>query len=90
MNRPNKSPLIPDSLAADGIKGRGAKASDRCKRDDTPSEAVALLLARVAIHSAQSWLDRYAALTADPVAGAVEASDLLDQAAEAIRPKVRP
>ena len=90
MSRANKNPLTPDSLAAGGIKGRGAKASDRCRRDDTPSEAVALLLARAAIHSAQCWLGRYADMTADPAPGTVEAADCLDEAANAIRPEVRP
>ena len=90
MNRPNKNPLTPDSLAAGGIKGRGAKASDRCRRDDTPSEAVALLFARVAVHSAQAWLRCYADMTADPAPGTVEAADYLDEAADAIRPQVRP
>lgn len=90
MNRRRKKPLIPDSLAADGNKGRNAKAGSRRRRDDTPSEAVALLFVRAAIHSAQSWLDRYAAMTADPAPGTVDASDLLDQAADAIRTGVRP
>lgn len=85
MNAPKKSPLVPDSLAADGIKGQGAKAGSHCRRDNTPSEAVALLFARTAIYSAQSWLDRYAAMTADPAPGTVEAADCLDQAADAIR-----
>ena len=85
MSRPNKNPLTPDSLAADGIKGQGAKACSRCRRDNTPSEAVALLFARTAIYSAQSWLGRYAAVTADPAPGTVEAADCLDQAADAIR-----
>ena len=91
MNRPNKKmPLTPNSLAADGIKGQGARANDRCRREDTPSEAVALLFARTAIHSAQSWLDRYAAMTAEPAPGAVDASDCLDKAADALRPGVAP
>lgn len=89
MNRPNKSPLTPDSLQAGGIKGQGAKADGRCRRDDTPSGAVALLFVRTAIHSAQSWLDRYASMTADPAPGAVEAADCLDEAADALRPGVR-
>ena len=90
MNRTNKKPLIPNSLAAEGIQGRGAKANDHCKRDDTPSEAVALLFARAAIHSAQSWLDRYSHMTADPAPGTVEAADCLDEAVDAMRPEVRP
>lgn len=90
MIRPSKNPLTPDSLAADGIRGRDAKASDHCRREDTPSEAVALLFARAAIHSARHWLDRYAGMTADPAPGTVEAADYLDAAAEAIRAKVQP
>lgn len=89
MNRPNKNPLTPDSLVADGIKGRVAKADDRCRRDDTPSEAVALLFARAAVQSARAWLGRYAGMTDDPAPGTVEAADCLDEAADAIRPQVR-
>lgn len=90
MNRQNKSPLTPDSLAADGIKGPGAKASGRCRRDNTPGEAVALLFLRAAIFSAQQWAGRYSLMTDDPAPGTVEAADLVDAAADALGAGVQP
>ena len=90
MSRPNKSLSIPDSLAADGIEGQGAKARCRCRRDDTPSEAVALLFMRAAVYSAQQWAGRYSLMTDDPATGTVEAADCLDEAADALRAKVTP
>ena len=89
MSWPNEKPLVPDSLAADGIKGQGAKAKGRCRRDDTPSEAVALVFARAGIYSVQQWLGRYSLLTDDPAPGTVEAADLIDAAADALRAKVK-
>lgn len=90
MNAPKKHPLTPDSLAADGMQGAGAKAEGRCRRDDTPSEAVARLFLRAAIASALEWADRYAAMTHDPVPGMVEAADFLELAADALSLEVRP
>lgn len=90
MNRTNENPLNPDSLAADGIKGQGAKAKGRCMRHDTPSEAVALLFTRAGIYSVQQWLGRYSLLTDDPAPGTVEAADFIDAAADALRAKVKP
>ncbi len=81
MNRPKINPNTPASLEAGGMLGLGAKAVSPCRRKDTPSEAVALLLTRAAIESARYWLDRYAAMTFDPSPGAPEAADLLQEAA---------
>jgi len=81
MNGPKRNPNTPASWQAGGMLGLGAKASGQCRRKDTPSEAVALLLTRAAIHSARYWLDRYAAMTCDPAPGTPEAADLLQEAA---------
>lgn len=81
MNGPQENPNTPASLQAGGMLGSGAKASGPCRRKDTPSEAVALLFARMAIESARYWLDRYAAMTCDPAPGTPEAADLLQEAA---------
>jgi hypothetical protein len=85
MNGPKKDPNTPACLDADGMMGLGAKASGPCRRKDTPSEAVVLLLARAAIDSGLYWLDRYAAMTDDPSPGTPEAADLLLDAAHMIR-----
>ena len=90
MSAPKKNPLTPDSLAADGMQGAGAKAEGRCRRDDTPSEAVARLFLRAAVASGQEWAERYAAMTCDPAPGMVEAADFLDLAADALSREVRP
>jgi hypothetical protein len=91
MIGPNKNPLTtPDSLAADGMQGAGAKAEGQCRRDDTPSEAVARLFLRVAIASGQHWADRYSHMTADPAPGMVEAADFLDLAADALAGEASP
>jgi len=81
LNAPKNNPNNPACWRADGMLGLGAKANRPCRRKDTPSEAVALLLARAAIHSARYWLDRYAAMTCDPAPGTPEAADLLEEAA---------
>ena len=65
-------------------------AHKHCRRDDTPSEAVALLFTRAGIYSGQQWLGRYSLLTDDPAPGTVEAADLIDAAADALRAQVKP
>jgi hypothetical protein len=85
LNGPKKNPNTPASWRADGMLGLGAKANRPCRRKDTPSEAVALLFARMAIESARYWLDRYAAMTDYPSPGTPEAADLLLEAARMIR-----
>ena len=90
MRAPNKNPLFPACLEADGIQGVGAKAEGRCRRDDTPSEAVARLFLKAAVASGQHWADRYSHMTADPAPGMVEAADFLDLAADALAGEVRP
>ena len=85
MNGPKKNPNTPASLQAGGMLGSEAKANGPCRRKDTPSEAVALLFARMAIETARYWLDRYAAMTCDPAPGTPEAADLLQEADRMIR-----
>ena len=85
MNGPKRNPNTPASLQAGGMLGLGAKASGPCRRDDTPSEAVALLMVRTAIWAARHWLDRYAAMTCDPAPGTPEAADLLQEADRMVR-----
>lgn len=84
MIRPNGNPLTPNSLAADGIQGAGAKASGPCRVKHSDQTAAALLLAQVATDAARAQLDRYALETDTPAHGVVEASDLLDAARAAM------
>ena len=85
MTAPKRNPNTPASWRADGMLGLGAKASGQCRREDTPSEAVALRMTRAAIESARHWLDRYAAMTCDPSPGTPEAADLLQEADRMVR-----
>lgn len=80
MKAANRSPLTPASLAADGMKGAGAKANGHCGAQHSPQEVAALFLARVAMDAAKAQLDAYALATVDPHPGVVEAADLLDAA----------
>lgn len=80
MNPPNENPLTPASLATDGIQGAGAKAHGPSGAQDTPLAASARILALSAIDAARGQLSRYASMTDAPVAGSVEAADLLDAA----------
>lgn len=84
MRAPTKRPLTPDSLAADGIKGRSAKADGPCSWDDTATEADVLAALAGAIQVARTLGRCYAAMTCDPSSGAVEAADWMDLAADAI------
>ena len=91
MTWQNKSPLVPDSLAADGIQGAGAKADGPSDANATGTRwggqtagAQGMALARVAIHGAVSLFDAYARETHFPPAGTVEAADLLDVALSAL------
>lgn len=84
MKRPNEKPLTPDSLAADGNQGAGAKARGQCRAKPSPQEATALVLALAATDAAREQLHRYAGMTAEPRPGAVEAADLLDAAAQCL------
>lgn len=84
MNRPNKSPLTPDSLQADGIKGLGARdgqATSGAKHIPANVKALCLLLG-VAIEGARRVCARIQAATDAPHDGAAEAADHLDAAAD--------
>ena len=85
MNGPKNNPNTPACLDADGMMGLGATATGPCRREDTPSEAVALLMVRAAIWAARHWLDRYAAMTCNPAPGTPEAADLLQEADRMVR-----
>lgn len=84
MTRPNENPLIPNSLAADGNQGAGAKAQGPCGAQDNPQATAARILALTATDAARGQLDRYALATDDPEAGIVEAADLLDAVAHCL------
>lgn len=91
MTWPNENPLFPDSLAADGIQGAGAKAggpSDAnatgTRRSGQTAGAQGAALARVAVEGAAGLLGAYAHETDFPPAGIVEAADLLDVALAAL------
>lgn len=80
MRWPNENPLIPDSLAADGMKGASANAQGAGEAKHTRPEADALILAVSATEEASASLQRYGGLTDTPAPGTVEAADLLDAA----------
>jgi hypothetical protein len=84
MRPANRNPLIPASLAADGMKGADARANGHCGAQHTPHESAPLFLARVAIDAARVQLNAYALATDDPLPGTVEAADLLDAARAAL------
>lgn len=91
MNGLNENPLYPNSLAADGIQGAGAKAgspSDAnatgARRDGQSAGAQGVALARVAVEGAAALLAAYAHETDFPPVGIVEAADLLDVALSAL------
>ena len=91
MTWPNENPLFPDSLAADGIQGVGAKASSPSdanatgtRRGGQTAGAHGVTRARVAVQGAVALLGAYARTTDFPPAGIVEAADLLDVALAAL------
>ena len=85
MKAPKENPLHPDSLAADGIQGADAKASEGAGRaQDTPEERAALSLALAAVEAAQERLEAYALAWDEPSPGAVDAADDLDRARAAL------
>lgn len=86
MIGPNENPLIPASLAANGMQGARAKALGPCGAQDTPQAASARILALSATNAARGQLDRYAQATDTPAPGVVEAADLLDAAAHCLAP----
>jgi hypothetical protein len=82
--RPTKNPLTPNSLAADGMQGAGAKAQGPCGTEDSAEAARARILARSSLQAAQGHLDRCAALTDRPAPGMVEAADHVDLALQGL------
>ena len=87
MTWPNENPLTPDSLAADGMQGAGAKAGGPSDANATGTRRGGQLAgvrgvgrARVAVQGAAALLSAYARTTDFPPAGIVEAADLLDVA----------
>lgn len=91
MIRPDKNPLTPDSLAADGMQGAGAKANGPSdanatgtRRGGQTASVQGVTLARVAVQGAMALLGAYARQTDFPPAGIVEAADLLDVALSAL------
>lgn len=79
MRLANRSPLTPDSLAADGMQGAG-KAEIYCTAQHSSQGCAEPFLARVAIDAAQAQLGAYALATDGPQPGTVEARNPLDAA----------
>lgn len=90
MSAENRTALTPASLATDGNQGEVAKADGPCGCDDTATEAEVLAALAGAIHAARTLGRCYAAMTCDPLVGAVEATDWIDLAADAIAQAVTP
>lgn len=90
MIRPNKNPLNPASLAANGKQGADAKTLSPCDTKHSPMSASARLLALTATDAARAQLERYALATDDPAPGLPEAADLLDAARAALAGEVLP
>ena len=91
MTWPNENPLTPDSLAADGMQGAGAKAASLSDANATGTRrgrqsvgVRGVTLARVAVQGAAALLSAFARETDFPPAGVVEAADLLDVALSAL------
>lgn len=85
MTAPKKIAPTPDYLAADGMRGEGAKACEGAGRaEDTPEGMAALSMALAAVEAAQERLQAYALATDAPIAGVVEAADALDPARAAL------
>lgn len=80
MKPKKNSPLIPDSLAADGMQGAGAKAVGPHDQHDKARRVTARDLARIAIARAQAQLDLFAKSTDEPPDFIVEVADCLDDA----------
>lgn len=78
MRWPIENPLIPDGLAAEGMKGASANARGAGEAKHTRPQADALILALSATDEARAHLQRYGGLTDTPAPGTVEAADLLD------------
>lgn len=84
MNGPNGNPLIPESLAADGMQGADAATWDRSADEPTRlPRAVRLRVARL-IDAARRLLLDHADATDRPDPRAVEAADWIDAATVAL------
>lgn len=80
MIRPNENPLIPASLAANGIQGADAKALGPCEAEHSLLVTACMFLALSAIDAARQQLDRYALATDDPAPGVIDAADCIEAA----------
>jgi len=77
MNCANENPLVPASLAADGMQGAGAKADGHCTKEHS-----ALALVRHGLAVALYGCEALQLLTDDPMPGIVEAADCIEAAAD--------
>lgn len=84
MNGPNGNPLIPESLAADGMQGAGAATWDRSADEPTRLPRAVRIRASWHIDAARRLLLDHAASTDRPDPCAVEAADSLDAATVAL------
>jgi hypothetical protein len=84
MSGPNENPLIPESLAADGMQGAGAATWDRGADEPTRLPRAVRLRASWLIDAARCLLLDHADSTDRPDPRAVEASDWLDAATVAL------
>lgn len=80
MSRPNRNPLFPNSLAAEGIQGAGAKACGQCDAQDSAEAARVRVVVGAGIDALTMLLHRHAQTTDSPPAGFPEAADRLDEA----------
>lgn len=91
MIRPTETPLLPNSLAADGMQGDEAKTDRLSKSDATATDKKQQWTdmqerppAAEAIAEAIALLSAYALTTDAPPASIVEVADLLDAALAAL------
>ncbi|HEY4583242.1 MAG TPA: hypothetical protein VIG88_10320 [Lysobacter sp.] len=84
MNGANGNPLIPESLAADGIQGADAATWDRSPDEPTRLPRAVRIRASWHIDAARTLLLDHADATDRPDPRAVEAADWLDAATVAL------
>lgn len=84
MTRPNKNPLDPASLEANGNQGADANARRVGDGQHNPTAMSAAILAHAAMGAARAQLDRYALATDEPAPGVPEAADFIDLAIESM------
>lgn len=90
MRRRNENPLIPDSLAADGMQGEGIGSrpvtshATGTRPQEQRGSPRGVVHARAAVQEAVALLDGMARATDFPPAGMVEVADLLEVALSAL------